>query len=359
MAHAVDAHQFGTGDAPGGVLPAGKGHQRVSLAVQHQGGAVDAAQLLGALACVRANRHHLPQGAGRVVAALKAKRNMRAQCHFVYRETRAADHAVEVDEMRDDGLHVGTSGAGEQGFEHPGLGFGQTACAAGTHDAGQAEHLVGRGQGDALGDHAAHGDADDVGFRDVQGVEHADGVSRHVFQRVGWRDRQTQLELERGPDDVLGAQVLKVLGQTDVAIVMPHHTVAVCHQGVDQRGGPSHQLHAKAHDEHDHRAPRLRAISTGVFNFDFNPVCFYFHSNISLFKAGVRQIGCKFSFEFTLTQPFGRDPLLTGNHRRTAVQRFGGGVGFVIAEKDGVAALGANRQVHFGEGGATAFFRVV
>ena len=47
MAHALDAHQLGAPDAAARVLTAGIGHQRVLLAMQHQGGRADGPKLFG------------------------------------------------------------------------------------------------------------------------------------------------------------------------------------------------------------------------------------------------------------------------------------------------------------------------
>jgi len=78
--------------------------------------------------------------------------------------------------MVDDVVVGMAGGLAEQRLEHPGLGPGQAARAAGAHDAGQAQHPLGRGNRHALGDHAAHAHADDMRALNLQRVKHAHSV---------------------------------------------------------------------------------------------------------------------------------------------------------------------------------------
>jgi hypothetical protein len=48
--------------------------------------------------------------------------------------------------------------------------------------------------------------------------------------------------------------------QAGIAVVEADHPEAAVHQRIDQRVGPSHQLHAQAHDEHDRRALRIAVL---------------------------------------------------------------------------------------------------
>src|SRR4029453_19576795 len=63
------------------------------------------------------------------------------------------------------------------------------------------------------------------------------------------------------------------------------------------------------------------------------------------------------SLEPPFAQPLGRDPLFARDHWRAAVQGPGGGMGALVAEEDGVAALGRHVQVHVGKAGSASFFR--
>ena len=179
--------------------------------------------------------------------------------------------------MLQDGLAVLALGPGHEGADHFGLGVGQAFGPAGAHDAGQAQGALGCGQGHPLGDHAAHGGPNDMGLRHTQCVQHTHGVQRHVVERIGRAQGDAQLQLDRFPQQVGHAFVVKFLRQADVAVVVPDDAVTRRHQRIHQLQRPGHQLHAQAHDEHHHRPG-----AAGVFHFDVDAVCFDFHSCIRL-----------------------------------------------------------------------------
>jgi hypothetical protein len=70
----------------------------------------------------------------------------------------------------------------------------------------------------------------------------------------GGRCGRPQLVFDAGPHDVGLAQVVKVLAQTDVAVVHAQHAVTGIHQCLHQLRRPGNELHAQAHDQQHHRA---------------------------------------------------------------------------------------------------------
>ena len=85
--------------------------------------------------------------------------------------------------------------------------------------------------------------------------------------------------------------MVEVLGQADVAVVVPDHAVTGVHQGAHQRRRPGHQLHAQAHDEQNDRA--LNALAgAGVFHFDIDSVGFDFHrAHLGALRRKTRRAG--------------------------------------------------------------------
>ena len=140
----------------------------------------------------------------------------------------------------------------------------------------------GRQQRQALGDHAAHADADHMRLVDPQRIEHAQRVSAMSLQAVRRLDAPAEPVFQARPEQVGLAQRVEVLAQADIAVVKAHHPVAGIHQRLHQRGRPGDQLHAQAHDEQHGRARPALRIQAGaaVLDFDIDAVCSYFHSCI-------------------------------------------------------------------------------
>ncbi len=65
------------------------------------------------------------------------------------------------------------------------------------------------------------------------------------------------------------------------------------------------------------------------------------------------------SFEAPFAQPLRGDPLVAGDDRGSAMERARGRVGALVAEEHRVPAARSHLQMHVGEGGATALFRIV
>ncbi len=126
MAHAVDAYHARAGNALGRVQAAGIGHQRVGFAMQHQGGAAQAVQLIGALR-VGCDGGHLAHTACGVVAALDASVDACAQLGRVLAKAGAADGAQHVFIVRYDRCTVFACGLGHECAQHRGLCLRQPA----------------------------------------------------------------------------------------------------------------------------------------------------------------------------------------------------------------------------------------
>ena len=258
--------------------------------MQHQGAVGDAREFLRSTG-VGCDRHHLAQRAHRVKAALYPRQNTLAHAGFVNREGGAANRFEQVNVMTQHCLRVFACGAGQHGPHHLAFGLRQAARATGTHDAGEAQHPLWRGNGNALRNHAAHAHAHHVRLAHGQRVQHPQRILGHVLQRVGRAHFHAHLELEHFPHQVGFAQLVKVLRQANVAVVKPYHPVARIHQRLHQLRWPSHQLHAQTHDEQNHRARRLRRLgSARVFHFNVDTVCSYFHSCMPRFYNGFRPI---------------------------------------------------------------------
>ena len=88
-----------------------------------------------------------------------------------------------------------------------------------------------------------------MGVFDLQGVQHTDRILGHVGQGVGRFGGEPQLVFQAGPQQVGFAQVVKVLAQTNIAVVHADHTKARIYQRLHHLRRPSHQLHAQPHDQ--------------------------------------------------------------------------------------------------------------
>ena len=228
---------FGAGDV-------GQDGQQLALHAQRPRGACHGGGHAGA---------QLGLGQGKAAAADQAK-----QAH------RALPHALRIARAR------------EQDALHLGRGPGQTARAAGAHDAGQRQQPLGRGQRHALRDHAAHAGTDHVRLPHAQRVEHAQRVLRHLAQRVGRAQAQAELLAQQGQHQAGRAQLVKALRQAGVAVVVADHAVAGRRQRLHQCVGPGDELHAQAHDQQHGRAGAAR-----VLHLDLDLAGLDFHRNSS------------------------------------------------------------------------------
>ncbi len=107
--------------------------------------------------------------------------------------------------------------------------------------------MVGVVDDQRLGDHAAHGDAHDVGLGDAELCEQAGGVVRHVLDRVG---RRRRVPREEGHDV---GHPLPLGRQATVPVVEADDEVATVAQARDEALGPRDELRAEAHDEEQRR----------------------------------------------------------------------------------------------------------
>jgi hypothetical protein len=108
-------------------------------------------------------------------------------------------------------------------------------------------------------------------------IKHSQRVQRHVVQAVGGTRREAKLVLQACPHQVGHAHGVKVLRQAHIAVVVPDDAVSRHHQGLHERGGPVHQLHAQPHDEQHHRALIVRTVRAAVLDFDVDAVSPDFH----------------------------------------------------------------------------------
>jgi len=276
MAHALNAFKARTGYAPGRVLAAGHGDQRVCAAVHHQRGRLYLGQRRGARA-VGGNGHHLAHKALRVKAALCRGHHFLAQLRLGRWKAGAAYSLEQLDGVVHGRLHALAGGPAQQHAGDGRAGFRQAARAAGTHDAGKAQQPRRRKHRQALRDHAAHADAHHVRFGNLQCIEHTQRIGRHVLQAVGRAYAPAQAEFQALPEQVGRAKVVEVLGQADVAVVQAHNPKARIGNRLHHGRRPGDQLHAQAHDE-QHHGPACGVTGVGVFDFDVDVVGFDFHN---------------------------------------------------------------------------------
>ena len=131
-------------------------------------------------------------------------------------------------------------------FGQPGHGLWlsrrQLAVACGGHDRGQGHDLVRMFGCQHLGDHAAHGGTDNVRLVPAQGIHHTCCIGRHIGEQVGHRGL---LAGHQGLEDlghVGGTVFLELVGQADIAVVIPRHPIATGRQVVDKVHGPGGHL---------------------------------------------------------------------------------------------------------------------
>ena len=199
----------------------------------------------------------------------------------------AANHLKELDVMRHHRLLTLAGWALHQGAQHLGAGCRQTWGTAAAHDAGQAQGAFRGGQGNPLGNHAAHAGTHDVGFVHAQRIQHAKRICRHATQAVGRLGLETHFEFEHFPNHVGLAQRLHALAQTHIAVVVAYDPKPGVNQRLHQRGGPGNELHAQAHDEHHHRAVFTRRTGAAVFHFNGELIGANLHVQFSVFMTPV------------------------------------------------------------------------
>ncbi len=103
--------------------------------------------------------------------------------------------------------------------------------------------------GHQLGDHPAHGGADDVGAVDTQRRQQAGRILGHVVQIIG---DGGPLALGQGREDrrhVGGAGAVELFRKADVAIVEADHAEAARRQLAGEGRAPTGHLGAQAHDQ--------------------------------------------------------------------------------------------------------------
>ena len=127
--------------------------------------------------------------------------------------------------------------------------MGKVPVAGGRHDRGEREGALRPVRRHQLGDHAAHGDADDVRALDSQGVQQSGRVGGHVVQGVG--DRRLLAGDHGGDDraDVRRAGGVDLFGKAHIAVVEHDDPVAARRELVGEGAGPAGQLPAQAHDQ--------------------------------------------------------------------------------------------------------------
>ena len=126
----------------------------------------------------------------------------------------------------------------------------------------------GRGQRDALRDHAAHAGADHV--RAARCPARPARRARRPPCRAASRahcTRQAEAMAQASPHQVGHAQVVEVLRQADVAVVEAHDAKAgFCTSACTKRRRPGDQLHAQAH--HQQHRPAAAGGRAGVLDLD-------------------------------------------------------------------------------------------
>ena len=108
--------------------------------------------------------------------------------------------------------------------------------------------MIGR---DKLGDHAAHGGADDMGALDAERVEHASRVICHVVEIVGGGRLLARRGRRHHGGQVGRTGLVELVRETHVAIVERDDAETALAEHVDQPLRPTCHLRAKAHDEQD------------------------------------------------------------------------------------------------------------
>lgn len=119
---------------------------------------------------------------------------------------------------------------------------------------------------DVLSDHPTHRRADHVSGVDLEVIEEADGVERHVGERV--RNGRSREVGERRFHHRLAVDddTVELGRETAIPVVEPHDVKSTIDELSTERIGPRDQLGREAHHEKDRRASRV----THDFEFEFD-----------------------------------------------------------------------------------------
>ena len=116
-----------------------------------------------------------------------------------------------------------------------------------------------------LTDHSAHRSADDMRLVNFKGIEHANGIPRHITQIIGrhlpFGEKTLGYQL---PDRIGAAHAIKFIGKADIAIVKGDNAKAFVHETIHKVHRPVNQLCGIAHDQQDRWILGIAVI------FDFN-----------------------------------------------------------------------------------------
>ena len=216
---------------------------------------------------------HLPGNAVGVKTALGGTADALAQLRVADHKTGAADAFDHAYRVVNGGFEAVVGRAAEHGVGDFAPGAGQAARAAGTHQTGQAQHPLRGQQRDTLGNHAAHARADDVGCLNLQRIQNAQRVPRHVVQAVRRLDAPAQPKFDARPQQAGAAQRVQMRAQPGIAVVKTHDAVTGVHQPLHQRRRPGDKLHAQPHDEQHHGPGAPRRVKARAAVFDFNVQC--------------------------------------------------------------------------------------
>jgi hypothetical protein len=249
VAHAFDDLEAGAGDGLRGVDAAGRRHERIGRAVDHERGRGDRLQLRGAVAAGRDGQHLAHDATGAAVAAQRA-RDAAAQVFFRRRIRGAADGLQQLDVVVDGAVDVAGAVPAARPAQQCAAGglrrARQAAAAAAGHDRREAEDARREPRRHQLPDHAAHRYPDDMGTRHTERGQHADGIVGHVFQAVRRAQGQAQHGLQPGQREAGRAGMLELGGQAAVAIIETDHVKAQLDEAFDEFVGPGRQLQAEA-----------------------------------------------------------------------------------------------------------------
>ena len=214
-----------------------------------------APQALRAVA-VGDDRRHLARRALRVPGPVDGRLGCRPGPVLVEREPVTGKKAGPLDAHLDSTL-PGPRILGHEHCRHLGVTDDE---ARHRHDRAQRPGPVGMSDRHLLGDHPAHRGAHDVRRVDPEGVEHADGIVRHVGERVGRFDRLACHGCAEQGHHVGLAGLVEPGRQADITVVEPDHVVARTGEESAEVFGPHDQLGAQAHDQEHRRIRRVAEL---------------------------------------------------------------------------------------------------
>ncbi len=250
VAHSLEFQQRCAGNGPRHLASCGPGDERIVRAVDDEGGHADRRQFRAPVSGSE-HREHLPRDAIRGVATPGRFRALRPELCGIRRIRRAADHVHHVHQVVGHRVDVvRLLRAMQDGAQRPRPRHRGERVAASGHDRGEAQDPVGPACRQHLRHHAAERCAHHVRLADLQRIEEADHVLRHVRERVGRLHRDAHDGARHGDGDRRVRSFLHALRQTAIAIVQAHHVVAGLHQPVDERVGPEDEGHSQSHHQH-------------------------------------------------------------------------------------------------------------